>query len=216
MSLFFPRSYDQNRRLTGSANGIGTAILIHGLVVAVVLLGVGQVETITELARPIAVRLIAAARPESQPLAPAPAPPKPVPRNQPKITQPQILASQTPSASSTFSVAEQPLAPQAVVAPAAVLEAVTEPRFDADYLSNPKPLYPSASRKLHEEGTVFLRVHVDSDGRALKVELKKSSGIARLDQSALDTVAQWRFVPARQGNTQIASWVVVPIVFSLT
>ncbi|MDP3539520.1 MAG: TonB family protein [Azonexus sp.] len=174
----------------------------------------GQVEKITEIARPIAVRMVEAVRPETKPLVPTP--PKPVPRSQPRIHQPQILVSHTPAASSTFTVAEQPIAPQPVVEPAPVVETVTHPRFDADYLTNPKPTYPPASRKLREEGTVYLRVHVDTDGRAIEVELKKSSGISRLDQSALDTVSKWRFVPARRGNIQVASWVVVPIVFSLT
>lgn len=215
MSVFFPRSYDQNRHLSGRAHGIGSALLIHALVVGLALLGFGQAEKITEIARPLAVRLIDASRPESKPLLPPPS--KPVPHNQPKIHQPQILASNAPAANSSFTIAEQPVvvAP-AVIVPAPVAESVTEPRFDADYLSNPKPPYPIASRKLREEGTVYLRVQVDTDGRALKVELKKSSGVSRLDQSALDTVVQWRFVPARRGNVQITSWVVVPIVFSLS
>jgi protein TonB len=71
-----------------------------------------------------------------------------------------------------------------------------------------------ASRRLGEAGVVRLRVFVDIEGQALKVELERSSGYPRLDQSALDTVANWRFVPARRGATPEASWVVVPLNFS--
>ncbi len=91
-----------------------------------------------------------------------------------------------------------------------------EARFDADYLANPKPPYPLASRRLGEEGIVHLHVRVGPGGQPLKVELKRSSGFPRLDQSALDTVMRWRFVPARRGTTPVTSWVVVPIVFSLS
>lgn len=66
-----------------------------------------------------------------------------------------------------------------------------------------------------EEGEVRLRVYVDANGIAQQVELYRSSGFSRLDQSALDTVRQWRFVPARQGDEPVAASVIVPILFSL-
>jgi protein TonB len=37
--------------------------------------------------------------------------------------------------------------------------AIVPPRFDAAYLSNPAP-YPSASKRMGEEGRVLLRVQV--------------------------------------------------------
>ena len=92
---------------------------------------------------------------------------------------------------------------------------VTQPRFNADYLDNPKPPYPSLSRRMGEEGEVRLRVHVDAMGNAQQVDIARSSGFPRLDQAALDTVKQWRFVPARQGDQPIPAWVIVPIQFSL-
>ena len=33
--------------------------------------------------------------------------------------------------------------------------------------------------------------------------------------TAVDTVRQWKFVPARQGERAIAAWVIVPITFTL-
>ncbi len=89
------------------------------------------------------------------------------------------------------------------------------PRFDAAYLHNPEPEYPSLSKRLGEEGRVLLRVLVNIDGQPDQVELRQSSGHARLDQAALDTVKRWRFSPARKGSDLIAAWVLVPLSFQL-
>jgi protein TonB len=93
--------------------------------------------------------------------------------------------------------------------------APTQPRFDADYLDNPKPAYPAISRRLNEQGRVMLRVHVAADGSASEVQLHASSGSSRLDQSALDTVRRWKFVPAKLGKDPVTAWVMVPIAFTL-
>jgi protein TonB len=194
--------------------------LVHGLLAVLVIFGIGHADSVIEVARPLAVRMVEAVHPEEKKIQP-PAP-KVVPRQPQKVQPLPVLASQTQSATSTFVVPAQPPAPAVLPAPApapvavAAAELLVEARFDADYLSNPKPPYPRASRQLAETGTVYLRVHVGPEGQALKVELKRSSGFPRLDQSALDTVALWRFVPAKRGTIQVASWVVVPVVFSLS
>lgn len=87
--------------------------------------------------------------------------------------------------------------------------------FDADYLHNPQPEYPRISRRMHETGRVMLRVQVSADGKPLQVEISKSSGFERLDRAAHDAVTRWKFIPARQGQQNITSWVVVPILFNL-
>jgi protein TonB len=66
-----------------------------------------------------------------------------------------------------------------------------------------------------EEGKVILRVLVSPQGAAESVELKTSSGSARLDEAALNTVRHWRFIPAKRGDSPIQSWVLVPITFKL-
>ena len=141
--------------------------------------------------------------------------PKPVERRPQPMAQPTHLAAPMDSPAPT-PIAVAP-APTVVAAPAPVAPApvVTQPRFDADYLDNPKPIYPAISRRLAEQGRVVLRVHVEADGRAAEVQLHTSSGSPRLDQSALDTVRRWKFVPARHGQTPTAAWVLVPIAFTL-
>jgi protein TonB len=87
--------------------------------------------------------------------------------------------------------------------------------FDADYLRTPKPPYPPLSRRMREEGRVILRVLVTAEGGASDVEIRTSSGSARLDDSALRTVQRWKFIPARRGQTPVQSWVLVPVIFKL-
>lgn len=93
--------------------------------------------------------------------------------------------------------------------------AVQPPRFDAAYLQNPEPEYPALSQRLGEEGRVLLRVLVSLEGRAEQVELKQSSGFARLDTAAQAAVRRWRFQAARRGAEPVAAWVIVPITFNL-
>ncbi|MBI3131582.1 MAG: energy transducer TonB [Acidobacteria bacterium] len=92
---------------------------------------------------------------------------------------------------------------------------IVSPRFDAAYLQNPEPDYPSISKRLGEEGRVVLRVHVNEAGLADQLEIRQSSGHLRLDQAALGTVRRWRFIPARRGSETLAAWVLVPLSFSL-
>jgi protein TonB len=88
-------------------------------------------------------------------------------------------------------------------------------RYDADYLHNPKPSYPAASRRLGEQGRVVLRVRVSAQGLPLAVEVKQSSGFSRLDAAARAAVERWRFIPARQGSDSVDSSVLVPLQFAL-
>lgn len=89
--------------------------------------------------------------------------------------------------------------------------AVTKPR----YAENPKPLYPREARKRGYEGEVSLRVEVLANGRVGQVEVKHSSGHEILDRSALTTVKQWRFIPAKKGEYPVPVWVNIPVKFQL-
>ena len=147
----------------------------------------------------------------------APPRPKPIERRPTPVEQPTQIAARADSPAPTpiaLPRAPTPAAPPALVAMAPVA-ALSQPRFDADYLDNPTPPYPAISRRLSEQGRVVLRVQVDADGRAAEVQLQSTSGSSRLDQSALDTVRHWKFIPAKLGKEAIAAWVLVPIAFTL-
>ena len=161
-------------------------------------------------AKQLMVSLIEAPLPEEAPPQVVPPPPVPQPTRVAKPL-PVAVAAEAPAPVEAVEAAPQP-APPAVELTAA---AVTEARFDADYLSNPKPVYPVASRRLGEEGKVLLRVKVSPGGTPAVVEIKHPSGFPRLDAAAKAAVERWRFVPAQRGDDAIESWVTVPIVFSL-
>lgn len=99
--------------------------------------------------------------------------------------------------------------------PAPKEEVVEPPKFGVAYLNNPKPEYSRSSRRAGEQGKVLLRVLVNELGLPDSVEIAKGSGFERLDESALEAVKKWRFVPAKRNNTAISAYVTVPIQFSL-
>jgi len=156
-------------------------------------------------------------------VAPPPKPkpqPQPKPKPTPKLTEsPSALTPAEPTpAPSAAAPAEQPVTETPAVPPPAASAApapITAARFDAAYLNNPAPAYPMLSRRLREEGQVMLRVRVSPDGQPNRIELRTSSGSDRLDRAAEEAVSRWRFVPARQGDTAVEAWVLVPIVFKL-
>lgn len=181
-------------------------------------------ERLSNLVRPVAARLIAE-------IPPAP-PSSSSPQKKKLLFSPAVeplpvlVASPSMSASvSTFFTTAPQLTEPTIAQP--ITTVTTAPitiqsaipvivaRFDVDYLDNPKPVYPNASRRLGEEGKVVLRVRVSAAGIAENVELAYTSGFPRLDQASMEAVSRWRFVPARRGDETIVAWVLVPIIFNL-
>lgn len=78
------------------------------------------------------------------------------------------------------------------------------------------PVYPPASRRMDEQGSVRLRVMVDERGRPQEVQVAQSSGFPRLDEAAVSAVKRWVFAPAVQGSVAVPVWTQVSVVFRLT
>lgn len=197
----------------------GTAFSFIALAHALALLAAFGMAIRPEPAKPLQALTVRMLEPP-----PAPAPPektKPLPRTaapRPSVVPPPVFAAApTAAAAPVFAIAPQP-EPRTVDTPAAPLPPpapVIAARFDADYLQNPKPVYPPLSRRFGEEGKVVLRVRVSAQGTALAVDIRQSSGHARLDDAARMAVEKWRFVPARQGTEAVESSVLVPLTFAL-
>ena len=98
---------------------------------------------------------------------------------------------------------------------AASLPMSSHPRFGVEGLANPAPRYPYLSRSREEEGKVILRVHVNKQGRASRIETIQSSGHSRLDKAARKAVKNWTFIPALEDGNPTAGVVQVPILFVL-
>jgi periplasmic protein TonB len=67
---------------------------------------------------------------------------------------------------------------------------------DISVVHRVKPIYPPASMRAREQGYVVLQVLVDEKGQARTVEVVRSSGYPRLDESAVDAIRKWTFTPA--------------------
>ncbi|QTW17399.1 energy transducer TonB [Comamonas kerstersii] len=170
------------------------------------------------------------APPKPQP-KPKPQPPKPAPKPVQKAPPlPKAIADPTPAPDAPTGTLESesaPVADTAPPAPPAPAQAaptaatpsgapeVVLPSSNASYLNNPRPSYPSISRRMGEQGRVMLRVLVNTDGRAEQIELKESSGFDRLDKAAIAAVKKWRFVPGKRNGVPEAMWNIVPINFVL-
>ena len=201
----------------------GSVLGLHGLGLLLAL-GLAARPDLIQPLQALTVRMLEMAptpakveRPKSKPLVPPPHKAMPLP---PVLLSPPTLltAGSVLTTASSFVVAAQ-TETRAVESrpapPAPAPSPLVAARFDADYLQNPKPIYPTLSRRLGEEGKVVLRVRVTAQGSALNVEIKQSSGHPRLDEAARAAVEQWRFVPARQGGEAIESTVLVPLHFAL-
>lgn len=151
-----------------------------------------------------------ATKPVTKPVAkPAPiAPPAPNPAA-PEVSASSAPPSSSPSSESTSAPSGPASAEPASPAPVAI-------DLGAAYRLNPAPDYPPLALRRGWQGTVRLRVTLDSEGHPTQVGLAVSSGYPMLDESALDAVRRWRFSPATRLGKPVAATVEVPIVFKIS
>jgi len=212
---------------------IVTIVVVALHVVALWLLQTGLLRRAVEFVVPAEViaEFVEPPRPKDEPPPPPPPPPEPRPSKQVVTPAPQpiAIADPTPAPNAPVGVIEPPAplppvaapvapAPPAPVAPPPAPPApprIELPSSDADYLQNPKPPYPPVSKRLNEQGSVIMRVLIGVDGLPQQAEIRKSSGFARLDESAATTVMKWRYVPGKRAGVPEAMWFNVPINFVL-
>lgn len=89
------------------------------------------------------------------------------------------------------------------------------PSSDADYLQNPRPVYPPMSKRLGEQGQAIHSVLIGTDGLPQSARLIKSSGFDRLDQAAYNAVMSWRYVPGKRNGLATAMSYNAPITWVL-
>ena len=194
---------------------LAATVLLHAALL-LALLSQAPVRTALRNAAPLMVNLI------STPAMETPAqPPRPLPMRTVERTPQSTIAPAPPSemkAPSAFAAISPDVAtpgPEPSLPGPVTPLPIIPPNFNAAYLDNPAPAYPPLARRSGEQGRVVLRVLVTPNGAAEAVELRTSSGSARLDLAAIEAVKRWRFVAARQGDQTVSAWVLVPITFSL-
>ncbi|WP_373271076.1 energy transducer TonB [Hydrogenophaga sp. IBVHS1] len=230
-ALNFPAPLDaMPRRLNRRVAIVLSVLGLH--VLAVWALQSGLLRRAMEIVIPVQVlaELIEPPQPVAEPPPPAPVvaaptPPKPRPRPVPQ-PQPQPVAAPEPMPLAPVV----PVAPPAPPAPPEPIVAAAPPpappappapprielpSSNADYLKNPPPPYPPMSKRLGEQGRVVVRAFIQLDGTASRAEVQRSSGFERLDQTAVQTVLRWRYVPGKRAGVPEAMWFNIPINFVL-
>lgn len=149
------------------------------------------------------------------PLAPKPrkpsivSTPEPAPAPVSATSQPQSSQTQTTSSSPSPAASRVNNSKQGT-------ETFTEARYQPNYRNNPAPEYPRIARKRGWEGTVLLLIQVTPEGHSASVRVHRTSGHDALDNAAVEAARTWTFIPAKHGETPVASSVIVPIRFSLS
>lgn len=212
---------------------IAAILVLHG-VAAWGLLQVQAVRDSLVAAAPMFVDLLAPPAPEVPRLPPPPATPAP-----PRPTPPKAVTAAAPRpepAPAPFVAPVEPVPPEPVLAPAppapptppappappappppppAPPAPTLIPPSAIQYLVLPDVVYPSASRRLGEQGLVVVAVFVDTEGVPQQVEVVQSSGFDRLDRAAVAGVRKARFRPYTEHGRPMAGWARIPTPFEL-
>jgi len=154
--------------------------------------------------------------------------PKPISKPKPKseikkpLTKPNEKPVEASSASAlptslnqTTQAAPEATAPTTATKQSSPRSEETQASANASYLNNPSPPYPPIAEQRHWEGTVVLKVYVTTEGRCGDIKIARSSGHDAIDESALTTVKNWRFEPAKRAGIPFAQWVELPVEFKL-
>ena len=77
-----------------------------------------------------------------------------------------------------------------------------------------KPEYPALARRQGIAGEVLLRVLIDADGKAVRVEVRESAHES-LARSAREAVLRSTFHPLRRNGLPVPCWTLLPVIFTL-
>jgi len=76
------------------------------------------------------------------------------------------------------------------------------------------PVYPELAKRAGVEGTVYVKILVNKEGKAIKAVVMKSDSEV-FNQPAIDAAMKFVFTPAIQHKSPVMVWVVVPFKFKL-
>jgi periplasmic protein TonB len=80
-------------------------------------------------------------------------------------------------------------------------------------LSIGEPIYPDLAKRAGIDGTVLVKVFITRAGKVNKAVAVEGPEVLR--NSAVDAAKTALFVPAKQGDTPVDVWVMIPVTFSL-
>jgi protein TonB len=206
---------------TYSAGGSRTAAVLVGIVVLHIgffwALKQGLVRGAVQLIQDFSIMDLPPPRPPPENLdEPPPPPPVDVP---PPVVPPPLIdlpVFEGPSQAITTRTVEPPprAAPQAPPRQVQITPARIKARGDR-IAAAINACYPSASRRLSEEGRVMLTITIAADGKVGAMAVNQSSGFARLDGAAECVVRRLPFEPGKRDGQPVDSQATLPIVFKL-
>jgi len=147
---------------------------------------------------------------EDKPKEPPPPPPdfKPPVVQAPIIDMPQVVAP--PTAIQVPKEAPKPVeAPKPKAEPPPVVQVRLTKNGGQKLGDLCSSYYPSASRRLSEEGSVVLNMFVAANGKVTETKVETSSGIPRLDEAAqkcVQSAPSGIFEPQKVGNDTVGAW----------
>ncbi|QNX32274.1 energy transducer TonB [Acinetobacter seifertii] len=119
-----------------------------------------------------------------------------------KVATPAPAALAAPSAPSPSPVAAPaPTAAAPAPKPAGITRGVSEGSAGCE-----KPEYPREAEMSGEQGTVRIRVLVDTNGKVIEAKIKKSSGSRILDKAATKAYSLCTFKPAMKDGVPQQDW----------
>ena len=81
-------------------------------------------------------------------------------------------------------------------------------------VKNAAPVYPEEAMKNGLQGTVYVKILVDTEGRVKDAVIAKSDGEI-FNQASIDAAKQFQFTPAMKEGKPVSVWVVVPFKYKL-
>jgi len=133
---------------------------------------------------------------------------------QPASKQVKIAVSPTTTASSSITQETPSTPPPSSLGGSSTGEPKSISMSQAQ-CSVPEPFYPGLSRRMGEEGKALVRLYINEAGAVERVQLAQSSGIQRLDQSALDAAMKARCKPFVEFGKPIKVSAIQPYIFRL-
>jgi len=210
MEAISPRMQrSQSQRVLKKSRGPGIAVVIvlHIIIIWALISGLAR-KAVELVQQPLETKLIAEQVKPPEEVKPPP-PPKMAPPPPPFIPPPeinvQVPVTPAPTAISAVTTTAPPQEAPPPAAPAPVKQPVrVAPVVQAKSCQPPE--YPSASRRLGEQGTVMLNFLIDADGKVVESRVDSSSGVERLDEAARKALALCKFTPGTVDGKPEQSW----------
>jgi len=190
--------------------GLGAVVVLHALLFWAINSGLAH-KFVKIVKGPVEAVLLEDSKPDIPP-PPPPPPPKNLPPPPPAYVPPVEVQVNTPAPVNAIAAVSNKPQPEAPPTPAPVPVVAAPPApvvKTAAVISSAnceKPEYPSASRRLEEEGTVTLKFLVGVDGKVKESAVEKTSGYKRLDEAARQGLAKCQFKPGTENGQPVEGW----------